>query len=106
MKNCIIIICFLIVGCSPTNPLPIWQRGVLERPPNTEGQQIPKLYLEGWQDGCRTGLGSYVSFYYQQFYGWTQDPIKAQNQIYYKGWKDAADYCGRYMWSYRRRDFI
>lgn len=101
----IFIIIILLSACTP-NPLPAWKRHILDRPPNTENQQIPKLYLEGWQDGCRTGVGMYSTFLYQNYWGWRQDAIKAQNQVYYKGWKDAFDYCGRYMWSYNKKDFL
>src|SRR4051812_30823475 len=57
-------------------------------------------YLQGWDDGCKTGLSTMVNGYYKSFYGYKQDPYKIDNPIYYKAWIDAYTYCRQYSFRY------
>ena len=57
-------------------------------------------YLEGWDDGCKTGLSTMVSGYYKSFYGYKIDPYRVSNATYYKAWKDAYTYCRQYSFRY------
>lgn len=57
-------------------------------------------YLEGWEDGCNTGLSTMVPGYYKSFYGYQQDPYKTGNPIYYKAWKDSYTYCRQYAFRF------
>ena len=57
-------------------------------------------YLAGWEDGCQTGLSTMVHGYYKSFYGYKQDPYKANNPRYYKAWKDSYTYCRHYSFRF------
>ncbi len=57
-------------------------------------------YLQGWEDGCNTGLSTMVTGYYKSFYGYQQDPYKMSLPIYYKAWKDSYTYCRQYAFRY------
>lgn len=92
----------LVTSCSWLKPGPPWQAWMYEGPPG-DNSTLPPLYLEGWKDGCHTGVHTNTAIIYKPFFGWKQDPIKAQNRVYYKGWKDAFDYCQRYIWQYEKR---
>lgn len=119
MKVSNIVIVTLIVmlsGCSGfslsdysfKSPLPPWQRWMEKGPPGyTDGtKKYDPDYVDGWIDGCHTGIGAVAPVFYAQFYTFSQDPLRAQEPIYYKGWKDALDYCNRYTYEYRRRKFL
>ncbi len=72
-------------------------------PPRTDGKAYDPLYVEGWIDGCETGVSANTNAFYKYFNTFKQDAMKAQNEIYYKGWKDAFNYCGRYIYQYNRK---
>lgn len=57
-------------------------------------------YLQGWDDGCKTGLSTMVPGYYKSFYKFKQDPYMINNSVYYKSWKDAYTYCRQYSFRY------
>lgn len=57
-------------------------------------------YLQGWDDGCKTGLSTMVQGYYKSFYGFKQDPYMIGNPVYYKAWKDSYTYCRQYSFRY------
>jgi hypothetical protein len=57
-------------------------------------------YLEGWDDGCETGLSTMNPGYYKSFYAFKQDPYKVDNEVYYKAWKDAYTYCRQYSFRF------
>ena len=79
------------------------QRWMFEGPPpRTDGKEYNKLYVEGWIHGCETGTSANSNAWYKFFYKFRQDPYKAQNPKYYKGWKDAFSYCGRYIYQNHR----
>jgi hypothetical protein len=113
MKNilCIILI-FSLTGCfkiskstwdfsKPGSPQMRW---IYDGPPaQKSGKPYPPLYTEGWVDGCETGAAGNTNAFYKYTLHFRQDAIKAQDDIYYKGWKDAFFYCGRYIYQYNRR---
>jgi hypothetical protein len=72
-------------------------------PPREDGKQYDQLYVQGWKDGCETGVSANTNAFYKYFNTFKQDWKKAQEEIYYKGWKDAFNYCGRYIYQYNRR---
>lgn len=77
-----------------------------EGPPKQEGVEPHPLYVKGWQDGCETGVSAVTNHYYKFFYKWRQDAELAQNKIYYQGWRDAWDFCNRYMFQYLSKRFL
>ncbi len=93
-------IVLLLVGCTAVPP---WQRWMQEGPPKREGVEYPPLYVEGWVDGCETGISATANQWYKFSYKFQQDPILAQDRIYYRGWKDAFDYCQRFQYQWRGR---
>jgi hypothetical protein len=72
-------------------------------PPRKDGKEYPELYVEGWVHGCETGVSANTNAWYKFFYKFRQDAYKAQDKVYYKGWKDALNYCGRYMYQWNRK---
>jgi len=72
-------------------------------PKRTDGKEYDPLYVDGWVDGCETGVSANTNAFYKSFNTFKQDSAKAQNEVYYKGWKDAFNYCGRYIYQYNRR---
>ena len=60
----------------------------------------PPDYLEGWYDGCYTGLSTMNQEIYKSFYGYKQNVDKADNIIYYQAWRDAYTYCRHYSFRY------
>lgn len=99
----IIMLCIvvLLAGCRTGPP---WQAWRFEGPQDMDEREYPPLYIQGWQDGCESGTSGSANHYYKFFYKFKQDATLAQNRIYYKGWKDAFDYCQRYtsQWNFRR----
>jgi hypothetical protein len=72
-------------------------------PPSKNGQPSDPLYVDGWKDGCETGAAANTNDFYKYTLHFRQDAYKAQNEVYYKGWRDAFFYCGRYIYQYNRR---
>lgn len=99
MKNIVaIMLLAVVISCRPGPP---WQAWMYKGPP--PGQEYTPLYVDGWKDGCASGTSASANAWYSFFAGFKQDPIKAQNRVYYKGWKDAFDYCQRYIHQYNAR---
>lgn len=71
--------------------------------PRKDGKPHNELYVEGWRDGCHSGISATANDWYKFFYDFRQDAQKAQNTVYYKGWKDAFTYCQRYMYQWQSR---
>ena len=70
----------------------------------------PPEYQQGWRDGCETGIAGYGNAFLKTFHRATQDPVLAQNKVYYQVWKDAYNYCATYMMAqgthkYGNRDY-
>lgn len=93
----------MLSGCQAGPP---WSSWIYDGPPEKEGVEYPPLYVKGWQDGCESGTSSTATHWYKFHYSFRQDWKLAQNRVYYKGWKDAFDYCQRYIYQYYRRGFI
>lgn len=111
MKKVILtILCIVFVtGCEAikhgmTHPGPPWQAWMYEGPP--PGREYTPVYVHGWKDGCHTGAAASGNHYYKFHFDFRQDAILAQNAVYYKGWKDAFDYCQRYLFQYQRRPVL
>lgn len=56
----------------------------------------PPIYQQGFRDGCESGYSGYSKSFNKMFWRWKQDPELAQNETYYKIWKDAYGYCAQY----------
>lgn len=62
-------------------------------------------YLQGWDEGCETGLSTMVPGYYKSFYSYKIDPKMMANEVYYKAWKDSYTYCRHYAFRYAWQPF-
>ena len=82
---------------------PPWMSWMFEGPKDMHEKDYPPLYLEGWKDGCESGTSATVQDWYRQFYRFKQDAYKSQDKVYYKGWKDAFEFCQRYLYQYKKR---
>lgn len=56
----------------------------------------PPEYQKGWVEGCNSGWKAYTNTFNKVFGKFEQDPILAQNDVYYQVWKDAYAYCAQY----------
>lgn len=99
--NIIILSAILLAGCQAGAP---WKRWMFEGPP--PGKEYTPLYVEGWKHGCESGTSATTNQWYKFNYKFQQDALKAQNRVYYKGWKDAFDYCQRFMYQYYKRKIL
>lgn len=99
-----------MLGCSKAD------KGVFEvikpRPFAMGGpqQDAPQDYLDGFNDGCETGMATMSTNWYKTFYRFKQDTARLHNQLYYQAWKDAYTYCRQYTfkwtlwhWDHRER---
>ncbi len=59
----------------------------------------PPEYEQGWKDGCQSGWKAYATQFNKVWGSYKQDPILAQNPVYYQVWKDAYSYCSVYALS-------
>lgn len=84
----------------PGSPTMYW---MYEGPRPEKDKKYNSNYVEGWQDGCHTGVSANTNAWYKQFYKFKQNPYKTSDQNYYKGWKDAFSFCGRYIYQYNRK---
>lgn len=83
-----------------------WMRKMMDGPPKQANQNpLPPLYLTGWKDGCETGVSANTNSFYKFYYKYRQNADLVMNDIYYRGWKDAFDYCQRYTRMYYSRQF-
>ena len=86
------------------NPVPPHMRWMEKGPkPNPNGKPHNPLYVDGWVDGCHTGISASANSWYKSHYKFKQDAYKAQETVYYKGWKDAFNYCNRYIYQWHSR---
>ena len=106
MKHTMILtLVFLLSGCYSGSP---WMQSMMEAPPQRKGmpkEEYPPLYVQGWQDGCETGISSNTNSVQKFFYKYKQNANLVMNDIYYRGWKDSFDYCQRYTRMYYSRQF-
>lgn len=61
-----------------------------------EESEGPEIFRQGYADGCESGYSGYGNNFNKMFYTWKQDPILAQDPVYYQIWKDAYSYCANY----------
>lgn len=60
----------------------------------------PQDYLQGWEDGCRTGIASYGNSYLRTHYQTSVNAEKMKLPHYQKGWEVGQSYCSYYTSSY------
>lgn len=58
----------------------------------------PKNYQMGWKDGCESGMTIVTNSFYHSFYAFKIQENLVEDEIYYKAWKDAAEYCRGYAY--------
>lgn len=59
---------------------------------NAEPPPGPPIYQQGFRDGFESGYSAYGGSFSKMFYKWKQDPELAENEMYYRIWKDAYAY--------------
>jgi hypothetical protein len=83
-----------------------WKSWMYDGPPDADKRAYPPLYVQGWKDGCESGVSAQTTLYYKFQHHFRQDWQLAQNEVYYKGWKDAFDYCQKYTNQYYSSEFL
>lgn len=53
----------------------------------------PPDYVEGYDDGCDSGISSGGSIIQRFFYVYKRNPEKLDNALYKAGWNDGWGYC-------------
>ena len=56
-------------------------------------QDAPENYLDGWNDGCETGIGTMSTTWYKTFYGYKINTHMMEDAEYSRAWRDAYTYC-------------
>ncbi len=98
-----LLLVLMLTGCKAG---PMWKHWMFEGPPEADKRPYPPLYVEGWKHGCESGASAKVNLWYAFNYKFKQDWQLAQNETYYKGWKDAFDYCQKYLHQYYSSEFL
>ena len=106
MQYCTTILAVILLLSACTEALPFWKRDMMNGPPDHKERSYEPKYLQGWQDGCHTGISATANQWYKMHYKFKQDPLLAQDRTYYRGWKDAFDYCQRYIYQWRNRKLM
>lgn len=60
----------------------------------------PPEYIQGWKEGCQTGMTSYGSYYLRYRYRANVNGSMMANPMYSKGWELGANYCQYYASTY------
>jgi hypothetical protein len=93
MKNIILIFILLCLASCYGNKFNI---ATMPKPPK-EG---PPEYIEGWKDGCSTGLTTYSNSFYRTKYKTMINGHKMENLYYHKGWELGQRHCSYYSSTY------
>jgi hypothetical protein len=92
------LVVLVLSGCTAG---PYWMRWMYDGPPpRKDGKPYNELYVMGWKDGCHTGVSTATNSWYKFQYKFKQDAMLAQDNVYYKGWRDAYTYCSRYIFEH------
>jgi hypothetical protein len=92
-KFYIISLCLLLCSCYSTSK---FDHFAMPNAPKTG----PQNYLQGWNDGCRTGMTSYSNSHLRTQYQTTVNAEKMRLPEYQKGWEVGQSYCSYYISSY------
>lgn len=96
----------MVAGLSACHSGAPWMQEMMEGPPQQASDKpLPPLYIRGWQEGCETGISANTNSFYKFYYSYRQTADLVMNDVYYRGWKDAFDYCQRYTRMYYSRQF-
>lgn len=98
----------LILSLSACRSGAPWMQAMMDGPPQRQGtsnEELPPVYVKGWKEGCETGVSANTNSLAKFAYKYRQDASLVMNDIYYRGWKDAFDYCQRYTRMYYARQF-
>lgn len=53
----------------------------------------PPAYVQGWKDGCESGLSGYGNSVTKAFYRLRKSPEYNRNKVYQQIWHDSYNYC-------------
>jgi len=53
----------------------------------------PPDYVQGFDDGCQSGISSGGSILRRLFYWYKKDPERLDNKLYTQGWGEGWGYC-------------
>lgn len=65
-----------------------------------EEPEGPPDYVQGWHDGCDSGIGAGGGFFAKMMYSFKKDPEMISNSLYRQGWNEAQLYCRFYYSSW------
>lgn len=90
----ILLFSMIVVVTAACKPLPFYWT-VPEGPPE---------YVQGYNDGCDTGVGAAGGIWYKYMYGFKKDPAMLNNGLYKQGWNEGFSYC-RFNFTSTRKFF-
>lgn len=93
----VIFMCFSLVACNAAKETLKPAKWVYKQMPKG-----PPEYMEGWQDGCESGMASMTNDFYKTFYTFKQNNDMIGNELYYKAWKDTFHFCRHYVYGMLR----
>ena len=53
----------------------------------------PPEYVQGFEDGCDSGVAAAGGIWYKWIYKFKKDPTKLNNGLYKQGWNEGFSYC-------------
>ncbi len=89
---CVVVLSIILTGCNGlNNTLDLRKPAAL----NLNPPEGPPEYMQGWTDGCESGMDTYSTDLAKTFgfFDLKQDPKLRKNKMYYQVWKDAYLYC-------------
>lgn len=96
-KLFVILVVLLLSACRPGGGMSIINDGPQEGPPEL---------VQGYRDGCQSGISAYGNDYYKSLYPFKQDARLVGNKTYLTIWRDAYNYCRHWMNEFGREGML
>ncbi len=91
--NFIVIALLVISSCAPV------PAGLTKSPPG------PPDFVNGYKDGCDSGLAAFGNSYYKMFYKFKKRFNPAYDELYQNGWEKGYQYCRQYAMKWTHGPF-
>lgn len=91
--NFIIVVFLVIASCAPV------PAGLTKSPPG------PPDFVNGYNDGCESGLAAFGNSYYKMFYKFKKRFNPVYDELYQNGWEKGYQYCRQYAMKWTHGPF-
>ncbi|MCD6034799.1 MAG: hypothetical protein K0R63_540 [Rickettsiales bacterium] len=65
----------------------------------------PPEFVDGYKDGCETGLAAFGNSYYKSFYSFKKKFNSTNDVLYQNGWEKGYQYCRQYAMKWTHKPF-